>query len=241
MKRRGKTRTLCAAIAAAVSIALSPVAAAAPPVPAAKARVAGAPSIARAKRAIAAIGARRADCKARGYSPQLYQTCDGAAIDAYNQLLPRARTNTLQDRFLIEIIPAFEAAQNGDRAYYPNYSLAGDVAAVSTYADFARRRAEILTGVARVPPPRKPVRGERGLFDWIDATPDLRQSMSSNGTSTQQATRHWAAIRKADCAAYPVPRCAERLDDEMRRIVRELTIETPSSFKKGEKRPPRRF
>ncbi|WCM27189.1 hypothetical protein NDN01_24935 [Sphingomonas sp. QA11] len=220
-----------------MSITLSPVAAVAS---AAKARIASAPSIARAKRAITAIGTRRGDCKTRGYSPQLFEACDDTAIDAYNKLLPRARTGTRRDSFLAAMIPAFQEAQNADRAYYANYSRADVVGAVSTYADFARRRAEILTSVAKVPPPRKPVRGERGLFDWIDRTPDLRESIS-NLISTREATRRWEAIRTADCTAYPVPRCAERLDDEMRRMIRELTIERPSSFAKDEKRPPRRF
>ena len=241
MKRWSGTRTLVyVAIVAAMSTVLSPVAAVTPPASAAKARIASASSIARAKRAIAAIGTRRADCKARRYSPQLFEACDGAAIDAYNKLLPRARTGARRDSFLAAMIPAFQEAQNADRAYYPNYSRADVVGAVSTYADFARRRVEILTGVARVPPPRKPVRGERGLFDWIDRTPDLRESIS-NLISTREAARRWDAIRAADCTAYPVPKCAGRLDDEMRRMIRELTIEPPSSFAKGEKRPPRRF
>jgi hypothetical protein len=75
--------------------------------------------------------------------------------------------------------------------------------------------------------------------DWIDRTPDLRVVVS--GMSTREATRRWAAIRTADCAAYPVARCAERLDHEMRLVIRDLTKERPSSFEKGEQRPPRRF
>lgn len=241
MKRRGETSSLiCAVIAAAVAVAVSPTATVARPGSAANARIAATLSIARAKRAIAAIGARRATCKANDYSPQLFEECDGKAIDAYNKLLPRARTGARRDDLLAAMLPAFQEAQNPDRAYYSSDSLAGDVATVSAYADFARRRAEILTGVSSIPSPLKPVRGEQGLFDWIDRTPDLRRS-TSNSISTREATRRWDAIRTADCAAYPVPRCSERLDDEMRRMVRDLTVEQPSSFKKGEKRPPRRF
>ena len=235
MKCPSKIRTLiCSAIVVAVPIASLP-----SPALAAKARVAGPPALRHAARAITQVTARWTACKSRPGVPYGMAECNGEAIEAYDKLLPGARTHSLRQEFLLDITGLFLEAQNADRAYYPNYSMADTYIAVARYADFARRRAEILTGVEKVPPRRKPVRGEPGLFDWIDRTPDLRAVVS--GWSTRQATLRWAAIRTADCAAYPVQRCAERLDHEMRLVIRDLTKEGLSSFRKGEKRPPRRF
>jgi DNA-binding transcriptional regulator YdaS (Cro superfamily) len=244
MKHRGKTRSvLCIAFAITALMAVSSTGANAAPRVATQAQPASAREIQRAKRAIASIAVHREACRNREEfpTPASLQDCDGAAIQAYDKLLPRARTHALRQALLAEMVGLFQEAINPDRAYYPNYALADIVVAVANYADLARRRAEILTGAVPAVPSRRAVRGRSGLFDWIDRTPDLRAAIHDDTLTTRTVTRRWTAIRDADCAAYPVPRCAERLDDAMRDMIRELTKEEPSSFKKGEVRPPRRF
>ena len=206
-----------------------------------KAHPAGVRQGQRAAQAIAAIAARQAACRDREKFPRPneLQQCDWAASEAYDKLVPRSRTNArfaallsdLSDIFLFALTP-------GD---YGHDALAMRVVVSADYADLSRRRAEILTGAVRLVPTAGAVRRMPGLFDWIDRMPGLRAWTGDGDDRTRSITRRWVAIRNADCAAYPVPRCAERLDDAMRRTVRELTKEGPSSFRKGEARPTRRF
>lgn len=223
MTHRGKIQSVVgAAIAGAVLMALFITAA---PGAATRTQPAGAREMQRAKRTIASITARRESCRNREEfpTPAYLQACDGAAIEAYDKLLPRARTHALRQALFAEMIGLFLEAINPDRAHYRNYAQADIVVAVSNYADLARRRAEILTGAVPAPLSRTAARAKAGLFDWIDRTPGLRAAIHDDTLTTRTVTRRWAAIRNADCAAYPAPRCAERLDDAMRRMVRKLT------------------
>jgi hypothetical protein len=177
----------------------------------------------RAAQAIMAIAARQGACRDRERLPRTIdlQECDWAASEAYDKLMPRSGTNTRFAALLSDLSDAFLFALTpGD---FGHDALKMRVVVSSEYADLSRRRTGILMGAARLIPSARVARHAPGLFDWIDRMPGLSAWMQDSDFSTRVITRRWLAIRNADCAAYPVPRCAERLDDAMRRTVRELT------------------
>jgi hypothetical protein len=222
VKHGSKVRNVVRTAAAAALITLIPTETTAARGAPTKAHPAGARQGQRAAHAIAAIAARHAACRNREKfpTPNALQQCDWAAGEAYDKLVPRSGTNArfaellsdLSDIFLFALTP-------GD---YGHDALAMRVVVSADYADLSRRRAEILTGALRLLPTARAIHRTSGLFDWIDRMPGL-QAWTGGGDSTRSITRRWVVIRNADCAAYPVPRCAERLDDAMRRTVRQLT------------------
>jgi hypothetical protein len=191
--------------------------------PAVKARSTWEVDMRRAARSIALIVARQDACKTAdpGASVGTITECDWVATQAYEKLIPRSRSTgrfyalltDLEGAFLFTLTPK----EDHDHA-----TLGASLFVSAQYADLARRRAGILTG-ARAAPSRQVDHGGRGLFDWIDRTRGLAAWHRVRHFTTRTVTRRWVAIRNADCAVYPVPRCAERLDDAMRQTVRELT------------------
>lgn len=177
----------------------------------------------RAARSIPLIVARQEACKTadRRASVGTITECDWVATQAYEKLIPRSRGTDRFYALLTDLEGAFLFAltpnEDDDHA-----TLGASLFVSEQYADLSRRRAGILTG-ARAAPPRRVDHDGRGLFDWIDRTRGLAAWHSVPHFTTRTVTRRWVAIRNADCAAYPVPRCAERLDEAMRRTVRELT------------------
>jgi hypothetical protein len=155
--------------------------------------------------------------------------CDWAAAEAYDNLLPRSRGTPSLNALLSDLEGAFlfvlTPGEDRDHA-----SLGASMFLSAHYAELSRRRAGILTG-ARAVRPREFDHSGRGLFDWIDRTRGLAAWHDIPHFTTRSVTRRWIAIRNADCAAYPVPRCAERLDGAMRRMIGALTKEETSSFK----------
>lgn len=209
--------------AVATLIAVFPVVAAAASGASTKAHPSSARQGQRAAQAIAAIAARQAACRDRERFPRPdeLQQCDWDAGDGYDKLVPRSGTNARLAALLSDLSGVFLFALTpGDHGHD---ALAMRVVVSADYADLSQRRAGILTGAARVVPTARAVRRTPGLFDWIDRMPGLRAWTRGSGVSTRSITRRWIEIRNADCAVYPVPRCAARLDDAMRRTVRELT------------------
>ncbi|MES2452478.1 MAG: hypothetical protein V4610_18155 [Pseudomonadota bacterium] len=93
-------------------------------------------------------------------------------------------------------------------------ALAAQVTISAHYTDFAIARAAALTGAT--PVREISSRPPRPLFGWLAAKP------GDGDITTRSTTRRWEAIRNADCAKYPGPRCASRLDEVMRRMIRSI-------------------
>ena len=232
MRGSGTVRhlTLCLALMIAPLFTVAPVPAGAAKVIAPARPIAMDP--ARANRALLAIAAREEKC--RDKDPVLEaadnEACSSRAMAGAEALVSRSGT---QKRFAALMRDLFEpmvfAMSEGDPGEMH------DVTALYSEAQLAQKRAAILTGAAAAeraieraetedmgdpPSTRKPAR-PHGLFDWVDKDRHFMDAPGGNIHSQALAMR-WQAIRDADCAAYPVPRCATRLDAAMRNMFDEL-------------------
>ena len=215
-------RCVAALLAATLAVGFCP-AANAERRPASKSRSAWEIDMRRAERSIPVIVARQEACKTADCSASVgtIMECDWAAADAYDNLIPRSLGTPSLNALLTDLEGAFlfvlTPGEDRDHA-----TLGASMFLSAHYAELSRRRAGILTG-ARAVRPREFDHSGRGLFDWIDRTRGLAAWHDIAHFTTRSVTRRWIAIRNADCAAYPVPRCAEQLDGAMRRMVREFT------------------
>lgn len=221
LDRRMKFRPMALIMAAllATSAAIE-----AKPSPAAKPAIAKTPSTRQAARAIRRIDARNLACRHREpfMGPAEVQQCDSEAIDAYHKLVSRSRANALFKTFHPDMFGVFMYRLTPSELDFGHDALSKRVLVMWEYTRLARQRAEILTGVARPTAGRPLGRSISGMFDWIDRTPGMADWVDDKTLTSRGVTRRWTAIRNADCAAYPVPRCRERLDEAMRRMVTTL-------------------
>ena len=150
--------------------------------------------------------------------------CDSKAIDAYEALIPRThnyeRIHALMRNMIGSVVFVLTPGEVEHEA------LVADTMAVHAYADMEGERAAILRGASAHTRTGK-ARKARPLFYWVDSTPGLARWLLNMGHGrhvAQSLQRQWEVIRNADCKAYPVPRCAEQLDDAMRDVCRDTAI-----------------
>lgn len=143
--------------------------------------------------------------------PQLQQ-CDAEAVRQAAALTPASGNAGAFENWLADLFePLLFTRTKGEDA------LAARVVVTNGFAQFALRRAEILT--------RNNPRAVAG--DTIISNPlaPLR-SYADPGDLFQR----WVAIRDADCAAYPVSDCRARLDEALINMVHiALTRDQPGS------------
>jgi hypothetical protein len=170
----------------------------------------------RAARAVAAIRRERRECRdATDYAgPTDLQACDHEASDAAGKLLVRSSQNDALNDLLSDLSDPLMVVLTPKEEQHD--ALVARVVLSVSYTNFAIARAALLLG------PGQPVairnRPGAALFGWL--TKAVR--MESDTITARSATRRWQAIRDADCARYPVPRCAERLDETMRQMLRSV-------------------
>ena len=159
--------------------------------------------------ALAAIASNWRDClDGKAYpAPTDLQDCNSQAIEGANALVALSEGNALLDRLFPDLFePLLFARTGGEDAW------AHRVGIVYGYAEFAQARAAILTGAAAdTPTNERPARTLASLLLPLGDRDDMRA-----------LERRWLAVRTADCVAYPVPRCAERLDEAFRSMVEGL-------------------
>lgn len=167
--------------------------------------------------ALAAIRAEWMRCRERAFGPPPLEQCDDQAGHAANALLPRSGAyGRLQDLEGDLFEPFMQSLTHG------GFRSATEVVVIMSDAELAQRRAAILTGVSRDLVPRERVR--YSLLNLLRRTsnqrdPVVRELMGPR--PAQSWLRRWLAIRNEDCAAYPVPRCAELLDGAFRGMLYE--------------------
>jgi hypothetical protein len=174
-----------------------------------------------AARAIAHIAAQRERCGNRGDpGPNEMQDCDTKAWASADALLRRSHQNDHFDDLLNDLSDALLFVLTpGDEGEHD--ALAQRVVVTGSFADLALKRAAILTGAEKPGALRATSRKPRPLFAWLDTTPGLRK-WTRGDPDRNDISRRWARIRDTDCAAYPVPRCAERLDGAMRAMIKTM-------------------
>jgi len=159
---------------------------------------------------IAAVEQALEDCKAAlgDYpEPAELQDCDFAAAQAARQLTPRSGGNA----GLAELWPALF-----DRLMGENDALVMRVVIAAEGSTFELDRAAILTDASRAAPGLQ--YADAQLLGLLKATGARRDSASA-----KELLRGWKAVRDADCAAYPVPGCAARLNAAFGRMLAALS------------------
>ena len=171
-----------------------------------------------AAQTLARIAAHRARCRNRGDpGPNELQECDTTAWSAADGMLRRSHQNNRLEDLLTDLSDALLFVLTpGDE--YGHDALAQRVVVTSSFADLALKRAAILTGAENRGALPGTSRTPWPLFAWLDTTPGLRK-WTAGDPDARTISRRWARIRDADCAAYHVPRCAERLDGAMRAMI----------------------
>jgi hypothetical protein len=166
-------------------------------------------------REIASVDARLARCYAenRPTGPPVIQACNNKATEEFDALLRPSRQKQF-GAFLDDLAaPLFhfvtkDGAGNGTMA----------MAISGTYRDLARKRAAILGGAdASSRPSRLGHSSLKRLLGRLHGDPWLGQSHYG-----QHLQRHWTKVRNGDCAAYPVPHCAARLDAALADELEEI-------------------
>jgi len=170
---------------------------------------------------LAEIKAGRDKCREADSPLMLHlklEDCDGKAINAYEALIPKTHNKERVEALMRDMIgPLVFVLTPGE---VEHEALVADTMVVYAYADMEGERAAILLGAATDTGTGNR-RNARPVFYWVDSTPGLARWLLKMGHGrhvAQSLQRQWEAIRNDDCKAYPVPRCAERLDDAMRRM-----------------------
>ena len=120
--------------------------------------------------------------------------CDWTAVRATFPVLSRTTANGKLETLFETLEEPFNSKLNGKAD-----SQVIGFAVTDAFADLAQARAAILTESEALLP-NVPVGS---------ISPARRLGWVKDGG---KAERSWADIRRQDCRAYPVPRCAERLD-----------------------------
>lgn len=169
--------------------------------------------------ALGVIGAAWRECGERGSGdPPVLVDCDYRAWTAADALVRRSGGNLGFRTLLNDLFdPLMDRLTGGEDA------LAIRVVVTHSLAELSVRRAAILTGESRVSLPREHVRHSvASLLRW-PATQRNEVARSMIGPRAAQSwLRRWVAVRDQDCAAYPVPRCAEMLDGAFRWMIYSL-------------------
>ena len=174
---------------------------------------------------LAEIAANRDKCRDADSPLMLHlklEDCDGKAIDAYEALIPRTHNNERIHALMRDMIGPLVFILTPGEVHHE--ALVADTMVVHAYADMEGERAAILRGAAAHTRTGK-ARKARPVFYWVGSTPGLARWLLNSGDGrhvAQSLQRQWEAIRNADCKAYPVQRCGERLDDAMRRMFAEI-------------------
>lgn len=167
---------------------------------------------------VAALHARRDACKSTPPEwwtegdgpffpgPTELMDCDGAALVAAGALTGKSSgTAALSELMPLVHSPLGYALTGGEEA------LAYRVVVASAQTDFAVRRAAILTGEpSPLPPPATKAEA---------ANPFAPIGAYAREEDPAALHHRWIAIRDADCAAYPVPDCAARLDAALNEMI----------------------
>ena len=164
---------------------------------------------------IARVDARLERCYAenRPTGPPIIQACNNKAMEEFGALLWPSRQKQI-GAFLDDLAaPLFyfmtkDGAGNGTMA----------MAISGTYRDLARKRAAILGGSdGSSRPSRLGHSSLNRLLARLHGDPWLGQSHYG-----EHLQRHWTKVRNGDCAAYPVPHCAARLDAALAAELEEI-------------------
>jgi hypothetical protein len=172
-----------------------------------------------ARSALGVIGAAWRECGERGSGdPPVLVDCDYRAWTAADALVRRSGGNLGFRSLLNDLFdPLMDRLTGGEDA------LAIRVVVTHSLAELSLRRAAILTGESRVSLPREHVRHSvASLLRWpATQRNDVARSMIGP-RAAQSWLRRWVAVRDQDCAAYPVPRCAEMHDGAFRWMIYSL-------------------
>lgn len=154
------------------------------------------------------VMAKRITCieRAGGSSPAL-EACDSDAIDAMDGLLTRSTNNKSFDSLLSDLFEPLLFLRTGGEDILSDRMVVSDA-----LADLARRRVSILSGVPDSTPSSPGRTG--GPFD----------ALAGQKVDLALLEQKWRAIRSADCAAYQVNNCAERLDAALRYVIEGITV-----------------
>ncbi|HEY1606016.1 MAG TPA: hypothetical protein VGF77_10525 [Allosphingosinicella sp.] len=136
-------------------------------------------------------------------------TCHGEAVQAYEALLRPAPQKPF-DKFLLHLFdPLYWYLTHGEEAEAYENVVTG------SQMDLARMRAAILTGADRRAPRAR--RGRPSLDSLFRKVPDI--PLEDRKHVGRDLRLEWVRVRNADCAAYPVPRCAVRLDAALAQML----------------------
>ncbi|HJP69561.1 MAG TPA: hypothetical protein VJ846_11720 [Sphingomicrobium sp.] len=153
---------------------------------------------------------RRSDaCKSAAvYNDGEWAHCDYKAIAEYDSLIPKTPANKNLDQLFDMISGTMEIEIWGEGAPVAMKTVSG------TLAEFAQARAAILNH--SLPPVQKRVGG-------LD--PGARLAWMDDQRLARKARHLWNSIRDRDCKAYPVPYCAERLDNAFSEVIDSEAVE----------------
>lgn len=151
------------------------------------------------------VDQERQRCQARDKdpSPAQLQACDSSAIDAYDALLRRSKSNPTFERLVPSLFESLlYRATGGEDA------LAMRVVVLSGLTDLARSRVVILAGARDK---HRVLRARKDLFGWV-----------SDSRAREELRTNWSKIRKNDCKIYPVPQCRQRLDAALSKLISDV-------------------
>jgi hypothetical protein len=174
------------------------------------------PSLASDPRAaLAAIRAQWMQCREQAFGPPPLQECDDRAIHAADALLPRSGASPRLEDLEADLFERFMQIRTRG-----GFRSATQVMVIYSDAELAQRRAAILTGASRGRLARERV--PYSLLNLLLRAANQRDRVVREliGPRPGQSwLRRWLNIRNEDCAAYPVPRCAELLDGAFRAML----------------------
>lgn len=165
-----------------------------------------------------ALFATRAEwtrCRERAFGPAPLQECDDRAIASSDALLLRTHASQRLEALEADLFEPFVQSQT-----HGGFRSAAEVSIIYSDAVLAQRRAAILTGVSRTPVMHERIR--YSLLNLLLRAANQRNRIVRELMGPRPAQswwRRWLAIRNEDCAAYPVPRCAELLDGAFRGML----------------------
>lgn len=139
-------------------------------------------------------------------NPTEIQACDDRAFNAALRAVPRSPANEEYQKLLQDLFEPLLFARTGGED-----SLAERDVVTGAFEEFAGLRARILTGQNPQlrPQPTAPTPGSS--FSWV-----------SDRKAAARLEERWARIKIADCAAYAVASCEQRLEQALGQTVTRL-------------------
>lgn len=148
----------------------------------------------------------RCENRAAG-DPTAIQACDTRGVAVAVGHVPKSPANARFKALLTDLFEPLLFARTGGEDV-----LAERVVVSQAFVEFASRRASILTGKPGPrPQSRKAASAPGSSFAWVEDQEDA-----------VDFGRRWTAIKAADCKAYPVPDCQQRLEGALRLLVDEI-------------------